>query len=203
MLIWSVFCGGDWSLRPPLDVPVRQNFIWMLQLVLTAELEGHFQNWDGRMVAELKVLCSVRSSVDCLLSPFLHSLPVWRHFFRWKLKWNLAVLPLRPLKVSQVLTSSLLTSLRHKNGSLPHLFGRHCSGHRMHLVISVSNHIHSWHRAPRLAVPSLMGPICTNHDTRSLAAGSLMEKRHIWLKWKSSVLFGPKQQGAVTFKRHH
>lgn len=60
-------------------------------------------------------------------------------FFSWvKLKWNLAVLLLCPLKVSQVLTSSLLTSLRHKNRSLQHLFGRHCSGHRMHLVISVA-----------------------------------------------------------------
>lgn len=55
-----------------------------------------------------------------------------------KIKWNLALLPPLPLKVSQVLTSSLLTSLRHKNESLLHLFGRRCSGCRMHLVISVA-----------------------------------------------------------------
>lgn len=59
-------------------------------------------------------------------------------FFWIKMKWNLALLPLLPLKVSQVLTSSLLTSLRHKNESLLHLFGRRCSGCRMHLVISVA-----------------------------------------------------------------
>lgn len=59
-------------------------------------------------------------------------------FFRMKMKWNLALLPPLPLKVSRVLTSSLFTSLRHKNGSLRHLFGRQCSGHRMHLVISVA-----------------------------------------------------------------
>lgn len=73
-----------------------------------------------------------------LLSDDAWDAPVSRDvalFPRMEMNWNLALLLPLPLKVSQVLTSSLLTSLRHKNGSLQHLFG---SGHRMHLVISVA-----------------------------------------------------------------
>lgn len=69
----------------------------------------------------------------------MHEMHLWAEtlpfFPRMEMNWNLALLLPLPLKVSQVLTSSLLTSLRHKNGSLQHLFG---SGHRMHLVISVA-----------------------------------------------------------------
>lgn len=139
MLIWSVFLWRWLKSEATFRCPSASGFHLNASVGSDGRTGGTFsklRRTDGCRVKGA-LFCNM-SSVDYLLSPLFHSLPVCRHFFQWKLKWNLAVLPLRPLKVSQVLTSSLLTSLRHKNGSLPHLFGRHCSGHRMHLVISLA-----------------------------------------------------------------
>lgn len=107
--------------------------------------------------------------------------------------------PLQPLKVSQVLTSSLLTSLRHKYWSLLHLFGRHRSSYRMHLVIcvaitSTADAVNQgWWFRP-LWCPS--APVTAHANCSRFSGG----KWHILRKWKSSVVFGPEQHGTITQK---
>lgn len=135
--LFHLFLCSEWNLRPTLDVPQRQNFIWIAPFI-PAEVEG-----------QLKVLCSAtwphkmpNFDISTLIKQHtyeIHLPSADKLIFFFKMKWNLAALPRQDLKISQVLTSSLLTSPRHNYGSLLPLFGRHCSGRWVHLVIRGAN----------------------------------------------------------------